>query len=63
MREFLIVPMRDGGRKRAAQSHWAGSFLDIGMGAFSGLFVAAPAFVLYFSNSGIVRGHGTWPIS
>lgn len=47
---FKIVPMRDGGRKRAAQSHWSGYFLDIGMGAFAGLFLAAPAFALYFSN-------------
>ncbi|CZR63522.1 uncharacterized protein PAC_13419 [Phialocephala subalpina] len=48
---FKIVPMMDGGRKRAAQSHWAGYFLDIGMGAFAGLFVATPAFALYFSNA------------
>ncbi|KAI9052591.1 hypothetical protein LZ554_003934 [Drepanopeziza brunnea f. sp. 'monogermtubi'] len=48
---FKIVPMTDGGRKRAAQSHWAGYLVDIGMGAFAGLFVAAPAFGLYFSNA------------
>lgn len=48
---FKVVPMRDGGRKRAVQSHWAGYFLDVGMGAFAGLFLAAPAFALYFSSA------------
>jgi hypothetical protein len=46
---FLILPMRDGGRKRAGQVHWAGYFLDIGVGAFAGIFLAAPAFGLYQS--------------
>ena len=46
---FQIVPMRDGGRKRAGQAHWAGYFLDVGIGAFSGLFLAAPALMLYMS--------------
>ncbi|KUJ08315.1 uncharacterized protein LY89DRAFT_742153 [Mollisia scopiformis] len=47
---FRIVPMMDGGRKRASQAHWAGYFLDVGMGVFAGLFLAAPAFALYFSS-------------
>ncbi|CAL3971632.1 unnamed protein product [Diplocarpon coronariae] len=47
---FRIVPAMDGGRKRAAQNHWTGYFLDVGMGAFAGVFVAAPALALYFST-------------
>jgi len=46
---FALLPMRDGGRKRAGQIHWAGYFFDIGMGAFAGIFLAAPAFGLYQS--------------
>jgi hypothetical protein len=46
---FALLPMRDGGRKRAGQAHWAGYIFDIGMGAFAGLFLAAPAFGLYQS--------------
>ncbi|KAK1751516.1 hypothetical protein QBC47DRAFT_434690 [Echria macrotheca] len=44
---FAILPMRDGGRKGAGKTHWAGYILDIGMGAFAGIFLAVPAFVLY----------------
>ncbi|ETS87863.1 hypothetical protein PFICI_01691 [Pestalotiopsis fici W106-1] len=46
-----ILPIRDGGRRRAAQKHKALIVLDIGMGAFAGLFVAAPAFALWQSAS------------
>ena len=46
---FLVVPMRDGGRKRAGQAHWAGYLLDVGVGAFAGVFLAAPAFALYMN--------------
>jgi hypothetical protein len=46
---FALLPMRDGGRKRAGQVHWAGYIFDIGMGAFAGIFLAAPAFGLYQS--------------
>lgn len=46
-----ILPIRDGGRIRAAQKHWSLIILDIGMGAFAGLFVAAPAFALWQSAS------------
>jgi len=42
--------MMDGGRKRAGQSHWTGYFLNIGIGAFTGLFVATSAFALYFAG-------------
>ncbi|KAK4236543.1 hypothetical protein C8A03DRAFT_35545 [Achaetomium macrosporum] len=44
---FVLLPMRDGGRKGAGATHWAMYILDVGMGAFAGLFLAAPAFVLY----------------
>ena len=47
---FQILPVRDGGRRRAAQAHWMGYFVDIGVGAFAGLFLAAPAFALYTSS-------------
>src|SRR5207244_2162758 len=30
---FVILPTRDGGRKRAGQAHWAGYFIDVGVGA------------------------------
>lgn len=46
---FAIVPTRDGGRKRFAQVHWAGIIVDVGVGAFAGLFLAAPSFALYSS--------------
>ena len=49
MGSLVIVPMRDGGRKRAGQVHWAGYLLDVGVGAFAGLFLAAPAFALYMN--------------
>lgn len=49
---FKFVPIRDGGLRRAAQKHWTGYFLDIGMGVFSGAFVAAPAFALFMWTSG-----------
>jgi len=45
-----FLPMRDGGRRRAGQSHWTGYFLDIGAGAFAGIFLAAPAFALYIGS-------------
>lgn len=48
---FKLVPMMDGGRPRAAQKHWTGYFIDVGMGIFGGLFLAAPAFALYRSGS------------
>lgn len=48
---FRIVPSMDGGRKRASQHHWAGYFVDVGMGIFAGLFLAAPAFALYMSSA------------
>jgi hypothetical protein len=48
---LIILPVRDGGRRRAAQDHWSGYILDVGMGAFAGIFLAAPAFGLYQSTS------------
>ncbi|KAK0649918.1 hypothetical protein B0T16DRAFT_410889 [Cercophora newfieldiana] len=47
---FGVLPMRDGGRKRAGKAHWSGIFLDFGAGLFAGLFLAAPAFGLYISS-------------
>ncbi|KAI9164143.1 hypothetical protein HJFPF1_05782 [Paramyrothecium foliicola] len=44
-----IVPVRDGNRLQASQLHWTGYFKDIGMGAFAGIFLAAPALGLYMS--------------
>lgn len=44
---FMILPMRDGGRRRAAQTHWAGYIIDVGAGAFAGAFLASPALALY----------------
>ncbi|KAK4167112.1 hypothetical protein QBC43DRAFT_312170 [Cladorrhinum sp. PSN259] len=44
---FLLLPMRDGGRKGAGKSHWAGYLIDLFVGLFAGVFLAAPAFVLY----------------
>jgi hypothetical protein len=44
---FNLLPLRDGARPRAADSHWAGYFLDVGMGLFAGVFLAAPAIALY----------------
>lgn len=46
---FALLPMRDGGRRRAGQVHWAWYIFDIGIGAFAGLVLAAPAFGLYQS--------------
>ncbi|PQE30866.1 hypothetical protein CJF32_00009071 [Rutstroemia sp. NJR-2017a WRK4] len=43
--------VRDGGQRRAAQDHWSGYILDVGMGAFAGIFLAAPAFGFYQSSS------------
>jgi hypothetical protein len=48
---FALAPVMDGGRKRASQSHWTGYFVEVGMGAFAGLFLATPAFALYFSSA------------
>ncbi|KAM3085648.1 hypothetical protein ACMFMG_002716 [Clarireedia jacksonii] len=48
---LVILPVRDGGRRRAAQKHWSGYILDIGMGGFAGIFLAAPAFGIYQSTS------------
>lgn len=45
---FTILPMRDGGRQGAGKTHWAGYFVDVGVGAFAGVFLAAPALILYF---------------
>ncbi|KAK3380915.1 hypothetical protein B0H63DRAFT_510877 [Podospora didyma] len=55
---YILVPMRDGGRRRAGQAHWTGYFMDVGMGAFAGLFLAAPAFVLFMSARFDKNGHG-----
>ncbi|KAK0099385.1 hypothetical protein ONS96_008414 [Cadophora gregata f. sp. sojae] len=46
---FKILPMVDGGRKPADQK-WYGHILDVAMGAFAGLFLAAPSFGLYMSG-------------
>ncbi|GAB1314709.1 hypothetical protein MFIFM68171_04919 [Madurella fahalii] len=52
---FAVLPMRDGGRKGAGKTHWAGYIFDAGIGAFAGVFLAAPAIILYstatFGNS------------
>ncbi|KAK9771999.1 putative Amino acid transporter transmembrane domain-containing protein [Seiridium cardinale] len=60
-----LLPVRDGARRRAAQRHWTGILLDIGVGAFAGLFVAAPAFALYQSASFDEKysSSGGWPSS
>ncbi|KAK3302831.1 uncharacterized protein B0T15DRAFT_400971 [Chaetomium strumarium] len=42
-----LLPMRDGKRKGAGTTHWVMYILDVGMGAFAGVFLAAPAFALY----------------
>ncbi|KAH8900443.1 hypothetical protein GQ53DRAFT_757457 [Thozetella sp. PMI_491] len=59
---LFLVPMRDGGRRRASQWHWVGYFMDVGMGAFAGIFLAAPAFILYqsaqFSKGFGAHGNG-----
>jgi hypothetical protein len=47
---YMLVPMRDGGRRRAGQAHIMGYVLDVGVGVFAGLFLAAPAFALYLSS-------------
>ncbi|KAK3352179.1 hypothetical protein B0T25DRAFT_453731 [Lasiosphaeria hispida] len=63
---FSFLPMRDGGRKRAGQTHWAGYFLDVGAGAFAGVFLAAPAIALYSSaqfNKRAGLGFGEEPSS
>jgi len=44
---FAILPMRDGGRKGAGKIHWAGYLIDMLVGAFAGIFLAAPAIALY----------------
>jgi hypothetical protein len=44
---FAMLPMQDGRRKAAGATHWYLYILDVGMGAFAGLFLAAPAFALY----------------
>jgi hypothetical protein len=44
---YAVMPMKDGGRKRAGQAHWLGYIFDVGMGVFAGLFLAFPAFFLY----------------
>lgn len=49
MLSFGVLSMRDGGRRRAGKTHWAGYFLDVGAGAFAGIFLTAPAFALYLS--------------
>ncbi|KAK5651593.1 hypothetical protein OQA88_11866 [Cercophora sp. LCS_1] len=46
---FAVLPMRDGGRRRAGEKHWTGYFLDLGAGAFAGVFLAAPALGLYMN--------------
>ena len=59
---FVILPIRDGGRKRAAQAHWIGYFIDVGIGAFSGIFLAAPAIMLYMQaqfSRDVTGRHGT----
>ncbi|KAK0711726.1 hypothetical protein B0H67DRAFT_586169 [Lasiosphaeris hirsuta] len=63
---YSFLPMRDGGRKRAGQAHWAGYFLDVGAGAFAGIFLAAPAIALYSSaqfNKRAGLGFGEEPSS
>ncbi|KAK3315664.1 hypothetical protein B0H66DRAFT_565720 [Apodospora peruviana] len=56
---FSVLPMRDGGRKGAGKAHWAGYILDVGMGAFAGIFLASPAIVLYLNaTSGGHSGSG-----
>jgi hypothetical protein len=44
---FAVMPMRDGGRKGAGKTHWAGYIFDVGMGAFAGVFLAAPAIMVF----------------
>ncbi len=46
---FAGLPMKDAGSKGAGSLHWAGYILDVGMGAFAGAFLAAPALGLYSS--------------
>ena len=55
---FAMLPMRDGGRKGAGKTHWAGYLLDVGVGAFAGVFLAAPAIALYVRNSSGFGGSG-----
>ena len=44
---FVMLPMRDGGRKGAGKRHWAGYILDLWIGILAGVFLAAPAIALY----------------
>ena len=50
---FRLMPIRDGGRRRAAEKHSAGYFLDVGVGAFAGIFLAFPAFALYMGSKSL----------
>ncbi|KAH8684213.1 hypothetical protein BGZ60DRAFT_397029 [Tricladium varicosporioides] len=45
---FTFLPIKDGARK-SGKAHWYRHILDLSMGAFAGLFLAAPAFALYQS--------------
>ncbi|PVH81801.1 hypothetical protein DL98DRAFT_514448 [Cadophora sp. DSE1049] len=48
---FKLLPMVDGSRK-AVDQKWYGHVFDVAMGAFAGLFLAAPSFGLYMSGVG-----------
>lgn len=56
---FAMMPMKDGGRMGAGKKHWAGYILDVGMGLFAGVFLAAPAFAL-MSNATFATDSSGW---
>ncbi|KAK4143650.1 uncharacterized protein C8A04DRAFT_28642 [Dichotomopilus funicola] len=56
---FAMLPMKDGGRMGAGKKHWAGYILDVGMGLFAGVFLAAPAFAL-MSNATFATDSSGW---